>query len=368
MTPLRVAAAAATLALVAAACGSKHVAAPVVPRVFDLQNVSTLDMAKLRATTAAPETQGQLQLALESLFEWHGISLTFAMRATTSNAAGRDGWIDALAMNADDITRALALTFDQGSAESFRQQWAQHAQFLIDYASARRFGDAKGMAEARRNLAAYERDNARFLERATAGALPAATVEKLLHDHVERMITQVDQTAAGDPDAATANALDDHTYLIAIADALAPKFGKHLPLTNAAVDASSVYCSLVGGDVGAYAIGALARLSAKAAGYASSADVRLDGLATTLDGQLRRAGAEWGPLHAAVVAGDRADPTVHPSDPPAAGAPFPDLTDRWTSWQGIARLDPNHLADVVKGTLDSTRAFTAALPTPSPAS
>ena len=253
------AAAAAAALLGVTACQHAPVRTPMVPLLYDLDHDPAAGIADVSAADGAVLSAGDLRLAVEALFEWHGISLTWAMRATATTGPGLDGWVAQLGANADDLTHAIGLVYGPVGARAFHQQWAQHAQFLIDYAAARGRGDAAAAAEAEDALAAYERDAGLFLAQATGGRVPAATAEGLLRDHVRRMLAQVDTALAGDTAGATDVVLEDHGYLTAVADALAGAFAAQNPARFPGDAHSSLaeYCSIGQRAVGVYALAAL---------------------------------------------------------------------------------------------------------------
>ncbi len=248
------------VALVAAAllgaCQDEPVAAPTVPRLYDLTHDP---MAGVVSDPAAGVPADRLRLVVEDLFEWHSVSLAGSLRTTATLGPGQQAWVDQLAVNSDELARAIGLVYGSAGARAFDQQWSQHTQFLVDYAAASQRGDGVARAEARTKLAAYERDAGLLLDRATEGRLPAAVVEGLLREHVERMLASVDAAVAADPDRATSLVLEDHGYLTTVADALAGAFAAQYPDRFAGpLDTGyAQFCSVGRRAVGAYAIAAL---------------------------------------------------------------------------------------------------------------
>lgn len=287
-----------------AACASETVAPPEVPRLYDLDHDPLAGVA-LDPTASVPADR--LRLVVQDLFEWHSVSLTGALRATATLAPGQDGWVDQLAVNSDDMAGAIALVYGPDGGRAFHQQWAQHTQFLADYAAARQRGDGAAADVARTKLAAYERDAGAFLAQATGGRVPADAAEGLLRQHVERMLAAVDATVAGEPDRATELVLEDHGYLVGVADALAGAFAQQFPdrFAGALDTPYAEFCSLSRRAVGAYAIGALGAPDAPAT------DARLAGLAAEVRRTAGPAGAGWDPGTQLLV-GWRATATADP--------------------------------------------------------
>lgn len=248
---------AAVLALVGlAACGDEAAAPPAVPRLYDLDH-DPLAGVTVDTTVAVPADR--LRLVVEDLFEWHSISLTGALRTTAQPGPGQTGWVDQLAVNSDELSQAIALVYGPDGAKAFGQQWAQHTQFLVDYAAARQRGDEAAATTARANLEAYERDAGALLGQATEGRVPADAATSLLREHVERMLASIDALVAGDPARATTLVLEDHGYLNGVAGALAGAFADQFPARfGGKLDtAYAEYCSLARRAVGAFTIGAL---------------------------------------------------------------------------------------------------------------
>ena len=95
-----------------------------------------------------------------------------------------DAWIEELVANTDDITAAVGLVYGPVGARAFNQQWAQHTQFLVDYAVAISRGDDAAATLAREQLQIYAEDSGSFFATATTGGLPADAVRELLDTHV----------------------------------------------------------------------------------------------------------------------------------------------------------------------------------------
>lgn len=303
-------------------------AAPMVPQLRNLDHDAAAGVAEPPSPRTVVMPAGDLRLLVESLLEWHGISLTWAMRTTITSDPTQAGWIDQLGVNADELSAAIGAVYGPIGARTFHQQWAQHAQFLIDYAAARRRGDSDAANEARSNLAAYEHDAGRFLERATAGRVPAVTAEALLHDHVERMLSQADATLAGDRPQASTLVQQDHRYLTGVADALAGAFAAQVPAAfPGPIDAAStVFCSIARQAVGTYALAELDRLVGnRSPGPAPSAD--------EVHAALGPDGASWDPA-TKLVGAWRTTATVSP--PSLATTVKSSLADAGTFIDGLS--------------------------------
>ena len=58
------------------------------------------------------------------------------------------GWIDQLVHNTGALTADVGLAYGPVAARAFNQLWAQHTQFLVDYAVAVGSGDEEAQDEA----------------------------------------------------------------------------------------------------------------------------------------------------------------------------------------------------------------------------
>ncbi len=238
-----------TVLCATSACGgSDDTVALAVPRVYDLTHDPAADIAVPDSARTDVLPANQLRLTVERLFGWHGITLVQAMQAAERGDAGGDAWIQALASNTDDITGAIGLVYGPDGARAFYQQWAQHTQFLIDYADAVRRHDSGDQQTARDALDDYAHDAGSLLSTATGGAVPVDVATDLLTNHVAHMMEQVDLLAAGDREGAARVALDDNTYLIDIAGALSGAFAAQQPdaFPGATDDPHTLLCSLAG--------------------------------------------------------------------------------------------------------------------------
>jgi hypothetical protein len=140
----------------------------------------------------------ELRNALERDLAWHGITLVQTMRSIEADSPDADAWIAALAQNTDDIVEKIGALYGPAGADAFYQQWAQHTQFLADYAAAVREGDDGALDAAAADLATYADDSGHFLDRATGGILPAETATGLLNGHVAHMRAMIEAVGDGD--------------------------------------------------------------------------------------------------------------------------------------------------------------------------
>lgn len=235
-------------------------AAPAVPRVFDLAQDAAASIPVADPTRTNLMPAAELRLSIERVLGWHVVSLVKAMRATRSGA-GADEWVDALVANTDDVVDAIGLAYGRDTAKAFHQQWAQHAQFLVDYAAAVGRQDRTAADVARRGLADFATDAASFLATMTDGQITAEAATKALSAHVVHMVEQLDALGRGDVDASTRLAVGDHADLVTLAGQLAAAIAARQPMAfiGSTDTPLAAYCSVVNVAGGAMVIDALSK-------------------------------------------------------------------------------------------------------------
>lgn len=271
-------------ALVSASCSSSGSSAPAVPEVFDLSRDPAAAVAAVDPGRGPVAPADQLRLLLERALSWHGVTLVSAMQAAARNDPATQQWIDALVGNTADITGAIGLVYGPVGARAFHQQWAQHTQFLIDYAAAAGRGDESAAADASAHLADYVTDAGSLLGTATGGHLGTDAARGVLGTHVEHMIAQLDAAARSDRAGALAIATEAHGDLLGVAAALAGAVSAQQPAAfPGAVDTPfATFCSLANRTAGDHVLERLADpLAAGAAGAPAAARRELDAAATT---------------------------------------------------------------------------------------
>ncbi|MCU1359320.1 MAG: copper amine oxidase [Ilumatobacteraceae bacterium] len=257
-----------------AACGDdRPAAAAVVPHVFDLTHDPAANIAELDPDRSDVLPAGTLRSVLERDLAWHGITLVEMMRAARRNDAQLQAWIDAMAANTDDLVADVGLVYGPQPASAFDQQWAQHTQFLLDYAVAVRDGDDDAADLARSNLATYAADSGSFFETATGGRLPADEVQQLLQTHIGHMYDMITADADGNAGGTLDASLQDNDYLLAIANGLATAMADQQPdvFTGHVDTPTAAYCAIVTGSTGSYVLTTLLSDQPTAADTAATA-------------------------------------------------------------------------------------------------
>lgn len=241
----------ATLAACGGDGGSSRVA---LPNVFDLAHDATAGITPRDPAATDILPADVLRNRLEKEFTWHGVTLTETMRAAHEGGPAVDAWVAALTENTDDITGAVGVVYGRDGAFAFHQQWAQHTQFLVDYAVALANDDEEGRAQAEDHLRIYAADAGSFFATATGDALPADAVQQLLDTHVDHMLTMIEAVHRGDVDAALAAAIEDNSYLSDIARSLASAIaGQSSEAFPGAVETPEAFvCSIITVETGNY--------------------------------------------------------------------------------------------------------------------
>lgn len=123
--------------------------------------------------------------------------------ASAATRAGFDGdpsfpaAAEALGKNTDELTAAIASVYGEEAGAEFKEIWASHIGFFVDYTVAAKAGDAAGMDKAVQNLNGYVEAISSFLSEANPN-LPKEAVAQLVTEHVTLLKEAVDKHGAGD--------------------------------------------------------------------------------------------------------------------------------------------------------------------------
>ena len=263
----------------------------VVPHVYDLNVDAAAGIAEVDPARGLVVTAEQLRNLVDQQLAWHGVTLVEVMRAARVGRGDVQVWIDQLTQNTTDLTNTIGLAYGPTAARAFNQQWAQHTQFLVDYALAVGQHDADAARKAARALADYAHDSGHFFFTATAGGLPAAAVEDLLTTHVGHMVSMIDADQAGDRASTVGSAVADSSYLSTIANGLSTAIATQNPswfpgptdtplaaLCSIVASGTSAYLSslLITGDPASSAVLNADRVLVDATGASTAAVIGLD--------------------------------------------------------------------------------------------
>ena len=275
------------------ACGNDAatVAPFVVPNVFDLTVDAAAGIAPVDPARGQVVTAEALRNLVDQELAWHGVTLVEVMRAARVDRGDVQIWIDQLTQNTTDLTATIGLAYGPVAARAFNQQWAQHTQFLLDYAVAVGQDDNDAAREAAKSLADYAHDSGSFFSTATGGGLPAAAVEDLLSTHVGHMISMIEADQAGDQLTTVSAAVTDSAYLSTIANGLSTAIATQNPtwfpgttdtplaaLCSIVTSGTSGYLTslLITGDAGSSAVLNADQLLVTATGASTAAVIGLD--------------------------------------------------------------------------------------------
>ncbi len=103
----------------------------------------------------------------------------------------------ALGQNTDDISAAIGSIYGEEAGARFKEIWASHIGFFVDYTVGAKTGDQAMMDEAVQNLNGYVEAISTFLSEANPN-LPKDAVAQLVTEHVGLLKEAVDQHGAGD--------------------------------------------------------------------------------------------------------------------------------------------------------------------------
>lgn len=123
--------------------------------------------------------------------------------ASAATRAGFDGdpqfaaSAEALGKNTDAISAAIGSVYGEEAGAKFKEIWASHIGFFVDYTVAAKAGDQAGMDKAVQNLNGYVEAISTFLSGANPN-LPKDAVAQLVGEHVGLLKEAVDKHGAGD--------------------------------------------------------------------------------------------------------------------------------------------------------------------------
>lgn len=123
--------------------------------------------------------------------------------ASAATRAGFDGdpqfpaAAAALGKNTDDLSAAVASVYGDEAGAKFKEIWASHIGFFVDYTVAAKGGDKAGMDQAVSNLNGYVEAISTFLSGANPN-LPKDAVAQLVTEHVGLLKEAVDKHGAAD--------------------------------------------------------------------------------------------------------------------------------------------------------------------------
>lgn len=148
--------------------------------------------------SAATDTKAaDLRALLNNLESEHVDLASAATRAGFDGDPGFQAAAGALGKNTDDLSAAIASVYGEEAGAQFKEIWASHIGFFVDYTVAAKAGDQAGMDKAVQNLNGYVDAISTFLSGANPN-LPKDAVAQLVSEHVGLLKNAVDKHGAGD--------------------------------------------------------------------------------------------------------------------------------------------------------------------------
>jgi hypothetical protein len=152
------------------------------------------------AKTSAPATDtkaADLRVVLNNLESEHVDLASAATRAGFDGDASFPAAAGALGKNTDNLSAAVASVYGEEAGSKFKEIWASHIGFFVDYTVAAKGGDKAGMDKAVQNLNGYVEAISTFLSGANPN-LPKEAVAQLVGEHVGLLKEAVDKHGSGD--------------------------------------------------------------------------------------------------------------------------------------------------------------------------
>jgi hypothetical protein len=138
-----------------------------------------------------------LRVLLNNLESEHVDLASAATRAGFDGDPSFNATAGALGKNTDDLSKAVGSVYGEEAGAKFKEIWASHVGFFVDYTVAAKTGDKAGMDKAVQNLNGYVESISDFLSGANPN-LPKDAVAQLVTEHVGLLKEAVDKHGAGD--------------------------------------------------------------------------------------------------------------------------------------------------------------------------
>lgn len=156
---------------------------------------NTAMSASAEPTTATKAAD--LRVALNNLESEHVDLAAAATRAGFDGDKSFEAAAGSLGKNTDNLSAAIASVYGEEAGTKFKEIWASHIGFFVDYTVAAKGGDKVKMDKAVQNLNGYVEAISTFLSGANPN-LPKEAVASLVTEHVGLLKMAVDKHAAAD--------------------------------------------------------------------------------------------------------------------------------------------------------------------------
>lgn len=161
-------------------------------------DVDTGSSSSMVSSSPATDTKAAgLRVLLNNLEAEHVDLASAATRAGFDGDPSFTAAAGALGKNTDDLSAAIASVYGDEAGAKFKEIWASHIGFFVDYTVAAKGGDQAGMDKAVQNLNGYVEAISAFLSGANPN-LPKDAVAQLVTEHVGLLKEAVDKHGAGD--------------------------------------------------------------------------------------------------------------------------------------------------------------------------
>ncbi|WP_246938868.1 copper amine oxidase [Bacillus pinisoli] len=138
--------------------------------------------------TSVATPAADLRSHLNHLLSEHVALAVLAMQKGIDGAEDFEAAAGALNENTDELTNAIKSVYGEEGAAKFKEIWSSHIGYFVDYVVATGASDEAAKEMAIKELDAYIIEQAKFLETATEGRLPAAALEEGLNMHVDELL------------------------------------------------------------------------------------------------------------------------------------------------------------------------------------
>jgi hypothetical protein len=193
---------------------------------------STTTNTTTNNVVAAPSTvtkAADLRTVLNNLEAEHVDLASATLRDSFDGAPSLAAATAALGKNTDSLSAAIGNVYGDAAGAKFKEIWASHIGFFVDYTTAVKKADKPGTDKAIQNLNGYVDAIAAFLSGANPN-LPKEAVASLVTEHVSLMKQAVNKYATGDfAGSYSAQAQAREQITTKIADTLAGAIVKQSP-------------------------------------------------------------------------------------------------------------------------------------------
>lgn len=165
--------------------------------VADMNKSESSNASTASGDNSTTMKASDLRATLNNLEAEHVDLASAATRAGFDGDPSFEATAGALSENTDELSAAIASVYGDEAGAQFKEIWASHIGFFVDYTVAAKSGDAAGMDQAVQNLNGYVEAISTFLSDANPN-LPKEAVAQLVTEHVTLLKEAVDKHGAGD--------------------------------------------------------------------------------------------------------------------------------------------------------------------------